>query len=175
MKKPQALREYLLKSLPNLSSDEDRLLIFANQGTCRSTLSGNFSFEMTYTLDIIITDYAGDVDEVSLVLFTWLAENQSELLANIEKGKQAINFEAELIDNKKYDINFQIQLTERVVVKKLADGRLEMSYPGEPELKTFDPPQTISIRNSQDEELATVTTKEQSGFIFDMPPTGKNP
>ncbi len=99
-----------------------------------------FSFEMSYTLDLVITDYAGDVDVIGVVLFTWIAENQPELMANHEKGKQAISFEAELIDNSKYDINFQIPLTERVVVKKLQDGKLELSHPEEPSTQNLNLP-----------------------------------
>ena len=107
MKKPNQLREYLLNAIPDLSPDQDRLLIFTNNGSLRSTMVSGFSFEMSYTLDLVITDYAGDVDVIGVVLFTWIAENQPELMANHEKGKQAISFEAELIDNSKYDINFQ--------------------------------------------------------------------
>lgn len=175
MKKPNQLRTYLLNSIPKLSSDEDRLLIFANNGTLRSTMASGFSFEMSYTLDLIITDYAGDVDEVGLVLFTWIAENQPELMANHEKGKQAITFEAELLDNKKYDLNFQIPLTERVVVKKLQNGQLDISYPGEPKYTEFDSPRTISVVDPSDSELTTMTTTEKTGWSLDMPPTGRNP
>lgn len=175
MKKPQHLREYLLKAIPDLSPDQDRLLIFANQGSLRSTMAGGFSFEQSYKLDVIITDYAGDIDVIGVVLFTWIAENQPELMANHEKGKQAITFEAELIDNSKYDINFQIPLTERVVVKKNDDGKLELSYPGEPQYSTFDHPKIISVMDPTGNELTTLTTVEKEGWSLDMPPTGRNP
>ncbi|MGQ0519008.1 phage tail protein, partial [Bacillus sp. D-CC] len=77
----------------------DRLLIFANDGKLMSTAANGYSFEMAYTLDMIITDYAGDVDVFGVVLFTWIMDNQSELMANLDKVKEAITFEAELIDN----------------------------------------------------------------------------
>ncbi len=38
MKKPNQLREYLLKAIPDLSPDQDRLLIFTNNGSLRSTM-----------------------------------------------------------------------------------------------------------------------------------------
>lgn len=175
MKKPDHLRTYLLNTIPDLSQDQDRLLIFTNNGTLRSTMASGYSFEMAYTLDLTITDYAGDVDVIGVVLFTWIAEHQSELMANHEKGKQAITFEAELIDNSKYDINFQIPLTERVVVKKNDDGKLELSYPGEPQYSKFDPPKIISVMDPTGIELTTLTTVEKQGWSLDMPPTGKNP
>lgn len=175
MKKPNLLREYLLEAIPDLSPDQDRLLIFANNGTLRSTMVSGYSFEMAYTLDLIITDYAGDVDTIGLVLFTWIAKNQPELMANHEKGKQAISFEAELLDNSKYDLNFKVPLTERVVVKKLENGKLEISYPGEPQYTEFGQKQTISIRDPLDNELTTITPADKKGWSLDMPPTGKNP
>lgn len=175
MKKPNQLREYLLKSLPELSPDQDRLLIFTTNGTLCSTMAAGFSFEMSYTLDLIITDYAGDVDTIGVVLFTWLAEHQSELMANLNKAKQAIQFEAEMIDNSKYDISFKIPLTERVIVKKNAKGQLELSYPPEPQYTEFAPPVVISVLDPSDNELTSMTTTEKQGWSLDMPPTGRNP
>ncbi|MDC4839534.1 phage tail protein [Acinetobacter baumannii] len=175
MKKPHHLREYLLKAIPDLSPDQDRLLIFANQGSLRSTMAGGFSFEQSYTLDVIITDYAGDIDVIGVVLFTWIAEHQSELMANHEKGKQAITFEAELIDNSKYDINFQIPLTERVIVKKNAEGKLELSYPAEPQYTQFEQPTNVTLTDSSGHELASWTTPEKEGWSMAFAPPGKNP
>lgn len=175
MKKPNHLREYLLNAIPDLSPDQDRLLIFANQGSLRSTMAGGFSFEQSYTLDVIITDYAGDIDVIGVVLFTWIAEHQSELMANHEKGKQAITFEAELIDNSKYDINFQIPLTERVIVKKNAEGKLEISYPAETQYTQFEKPTNVTLTDSSGQELASWTTAEKEGFSMAFMPPGRNP
>ena len=175
MKKPNQLREYLLNAIPDLSSDQDRLLIFTNNGSLRSTMVSGFSFEMSYTLDLVITDYAGDVDVIGVVLFTWIAEHQSELMANHEKGKQSITFEAELIDNSKYDINFQIPLTERVIVKKNAEGKLEVSYPAEPQYTPFEKPTNVTLTDSSGQELASWTTTEKEGYSMAFLPPGKNP
>lgn len=175
MKKPNQLREYLLKAIPDLSPDQDRLLIFTNNGHLRSTMVGGYSFEMAYTLDLTITDYAGDVDVIGVVLFTWIAEFQSELMANHEKGKQAITFEAELIDNSKYDISFQIPLTERVIVKKNADGKLELSYPAEPQYTQFEQPTNVTLTDSSGHELASWTTVKKEGWSMAFMPPGKNP
>ena len=50
------------------ASRSDRLLIFANDGKLMSTAANGYSFEMAYTLDMIITDYSGDVDVFGVVL-----------------------------------------------------------------------------------------------------------
>ena len=175
MKKPHLLREYLLNAIPDLSPDQDRLLIFTNNGTLCSTMATGYSFEMSYILDLTITDYAGDIDVIGVVLFTWLAQNQSELMANFKKGKEAITFEAELIDNSKYDINFKIPLTERVVVKKNSDDKLELSYPGEPQYTALEPATDFTVLDPTGNVLASWTTTEKEGWSLDMPPTGRNP
>lgn len=175
MKKPHHLREYLLKAIPDLSPDQDRLLIFTNNGSLCSTLATSYSFEMKYTLDLIITDYAGDIDVIGVVLFTWIAEHQSELMANLGKGKEAITFEAELIDNSKYDINLKIPLTERVIVKKNDEGKLVLSYPKEPEYTEFGPSTEFNVLDTSGNVLASWSTVAKEGWSLDMPSTGKNP
>lgn len=175
MKKPHALREYLLNALPDLQLNQDRLLIFANDGKLMSTLANGYSFEMAYTLDLIITDYAGDVDLFGVVLFTWIMDNQSELMSNLDKVKDSITFEAELIDNSKYDLNFKIPLTERVIVKKNAQGQFEMYYPIEPQYTEFEPPTNFELVDKDGIVLAAWTTADVQGRSLDMPFPGKNP
>lgn len=175
MIKPNDLRDYLLNAISDLSSDQDRLLIFAENGTLRSTMASGYSYEMEYTLDITITDYAGDVSLIGFVLFTWIAKNQSELMANHDKSKQSITFEAELVDNSKYDLNIKLPLTERVIAKRNDQGKYDLSYPGEPPYTEFEPPTEFTVYDTQGNKLASWETVEKEGWSLDMPPTGKNP
>lgn len=174
MKKPHALRQYLLNSIPDLAINQDRLLIFANDGKLMSTLANGYSFEMSYNLDLIITDYAGDVDLFGVVLFTWIMDNQSELMANLDKVKESITFEAELVDNSKYDLNFKIPLTERVIVKKNDNGQFQLSYPSEPQYTEFESPTDFEIIDKDGSVLAAWTTADVQGRSLDMPPPGKS-
>lgn len=174
MKKPQALREYILNALPDLPQDQDRLLIFANEGKLRSTFAPGFSFEMSYVLDLIITDYSGDPEIFGIVIFSWLMDNQPELLANI-KNTEGIHFEAELIDNGKYDLNFKIPLSERVIVKKNPEGKFELSYPAEPTYTEFEKPVDFELIDKDGGVLAKWKTVASEGRSLDMPLPGKNP
>ena len=72
MKKPQALREYLLKSLPDLPIDQDRLRIIADQGSMQCLLTSGYSFEMSYKLEILLTECVIEPEVIALVIFTWL-------------------------------------------------------------------------------------------------------
>ncbi|PKF70873.1 phage tail protein [Pseudomonas fluvialis] len=137
MNKPNSLRAHLLEAVPELHKNPDRLLVFIDNGTIRSTAAPGLSFEYSYTLNVILTDYAGHPDAVAIPLLAWLLVNQHELLTNLEKGKTAIAFEADVLDNSKVDLSIKLPLTERVIVKKQAGGTLDVSHPDEPQLDPF--------------------------------------
>ena len=134
MNKPNSLRDHLLAAVPELHKNPDRLLVFIDNGSIRSTAAHGLSFEYSYTLNVILTDYAGHPDAVAIPLLAWLLVNQPELLTNLEKGRTAIAFEADVLDNSKVDLSLKLPLTERVIVKKQEDGSLQVSHPAEPQL-----------------------------------------
>lgn len=133
MNKPESLRAHLLASVPELKNNPDRLLIFINNGRIRCTAAVSLSFEYAYDLQVILTDYAGHPDAVMLPLLGWLRVNQSELLANLAKAEEGIQFEADVIDANKVDLSLTLPLTERVVVRKQTDGTYDVSHPAEPQ------------------------------------------
>lgn len=174
MKRPQALRDYLLKALPELPTDQDRLRIVADQGSMQCLMTAGFSFEMSYKLEILLTECTTEPEVIALVIFTWLQHHQSELMVNHSKSKEAITFESEIIDNEKSDIYFSIDLKERVIVEKNADGKLELSYPDEPQYTEFGEPTNVQVVKDGD-ILFEFMTIEKNGWSLDMPFPGKNP
>ncbi|WP_130932214.1 phage tail protein [Pseudomonas sp. Sample_24] len=132
MNKPESLRKHLLDSIPELRHNPDRLLVFIDNGTMRSTAAPGLSFEYAYTLNLILTDFAGHPDAVAIPLFAWVLVNQRELMENLERGKDAIAFEADVLDNSKVDLSIKLPLTERVIVKRQDDGKLVVNHPAEP-------------------------------------------
>jgi hypothetical protein len=151
MNKPESLRSHLLASVAELKHNPDRLLIFIDQGRIRSTAAPGLSFEYSYTLNLILTDYAGHPDAIAIPLLAWLLVNQSELLANLEKGKDAIQFEADVIDQNSVDLSFTLPLTERVIVKQQEDGSLEITHPDEPQLEETFSLDSLSIGTANGE------------------------
>lgn len=133
MNKPNSLREHLLAADTTLAQNPERLLVFIDEGNIRATAAPGLSFEWLYTLNIIITDYAGHPDNIAIPLLAWLRRNQPDLLTNIEKGKDAIGFEADILGNDKVDLSITLPLTERVIVKRLPDESLEVTHPPEPD------------------------------------------
>ncbi|WP_417777079.1 phage tail protein [Stutzerimonas xanthomarina] len=132
MNKPESLRAHLVAAVPELKRNPDRLLTFVDNGSMRSTAAPGLSFEYSYTLNIILTDFAGHPDAIAIPLFAWVLVNQRELMENQEKGGDAIKFEADILDNSKVDLSITLPLTERVIVKRQADGTLQVSHPAEP-------------------------------------------
>lgn len=139
MNKPNSLRAHLLAAVPELHKNPDRLLVFIDNGTIRSTAAHGLSFEYSYTLNVILTDFAGHPDAVAIPLFAWVLVNQRELMENQERGRDAIKFEADILDNSKVDLSITLPLTERVIVKRMDDGTLQVDHPPEPQLDEFFP------------------------------------
>lgn len=139
MNKPESLRAHLLAAIPELKRNPDRLLVFIDNGSMRSTAAPGLSFEYSYTLNLILTDFAGHPDAVAIPLFAWVLVNQRELMENQEKGLDAIKFEADILDNSKVDLSITLPLTERVIVKQHADGTLHVDHPKEPQLDPYYP------------------------------------
>jgi len=133
MNKPDSLKAHLLATVAELKHNPDRLLIFIDNGKIRCTAAASLSFEYSFDLQVILTDFAGHPDSVMLPLLGWLSVNQSELLENLNKSAEGIQFEADILDNSKVDLSLTLPLTERVVVGKDADGNATIHHPGEPQ------------------------------------------
>lgn len=133
MNKPDSLRNLLLEALPDLKISPERLLMFVDEGKVRCTAAASLSFEYSYNLQIILTDYAGHPDDVMVPLLGWLKVNQSELLENLDKSKEGVKFEADLLDRTKVDLSITLPLTERVIVRIGDQGNTMVEHAGEPQ------------------------------------------
>lgn len=133
MNKPESLRTHLLVTVAELKHNPERLLIFIDNGKVRCTAAASLSFEYSFDLQVILTDFAGHPDSVMLPLLGWLSVHQSELLENLNKSAAGIQFEADILDNSKVDLSVTLPLTERVVVGKDAEGNTTIRHPGEPQ------------------------------------------
>lgn len=145
MNKPKTLREHLLTHVPELRNDPDRLLTFIENGKVRCTAAAGLSFEYEYQLQLIITDYAGHPDTVMIPLLDWLRVNQHDTLANYDKNKDAIQFDAEIMANDLVDLSITLPLSERVIVKQQEDGTLDVKHPQEPQLTEHLPQQQYDM------------------------------
>ncbi|MGN8124544.1 phage tail protein [Pseudomonas sp. 22082] len=133
MNKPENLRAHLLTTVRELKHNPDRLLIFIDNGKIRCTAAHTLSFEYSFDLQVILTDFTGHPDSVMLPLLGWLSVHQSELLENLSKASGGIQFEADILDNSKVDMNLTLPLNERVIVGTDDQGNITVCHPGEPQ------------------------------------------
>lgn len=132
MIKPNALLAHLLAAVPDLRRDPDRLQVFIDRGTLVSTGVPNISFEYSYTLNVLITDYAGHPDAVMVPLLEWATRYQSDLFHNRDQQRQGIRFEADLLDQSRVDLSIEVPLTERVGVRPRDGGGYDVEHFPEP-------------------------------------------
>jgi len=137
MLKPNQLRKALANSVPQLQRSPDSLNMFIDSGRMVSTLASSLSFEYQYQLNLVITDYDGDLDLLVVPVLAWLRENQPDIMATEEKRRTGFTFQADIISDTAMDISMNIQLTERVIVKN-EGGALHVNHVGEPPLPEND-------------------------------------
>lgn len=133
MNKPESLRGHLLATVDELKHNPDRLLIFIDNGKIRCTAATSLSFEYDFELQVILTDFAGHPDSIMLPVLGWLSVNQVNLLENLNKSAEGIQFEADILDNSKVNFSLTLSLTERVIVGKDLNGNITVCHPGEPQ------------------------------------------
>jgi hypothetical protein len=126
MNKPASLRAAIEAALPELAANPDRLLMFIEDGRVAAGL-GSLSFEYHFTVTVVITDWAGHPDAMMLPILQWLRTNQPDLLQNPDRQKEAITFQAELLNHTTMDLQIKLKLSERVRIT--ADGATHLPEP----------------------------------------------
>lgn len=137
MKKPEALRAAMTENNRYLRDNPDQLHVFVDAGRLIATRAagavgskgGSFMYE--YTLTIIVTDYPDDSATLMLPVIAWAADWQPELLANDDRQRDGIKFEAEIRTQTTADVQIEIKLTESIDVRYV-NGKPTFTYRAEP-------------------------------------------
>ena len=132
MIKPESLRAAITAASPDLSKNPERLLVFADEGAIVNTGTASLSFEYRYTINLILTDFSGDADQVFVALLAWVKVNQPELVDNFNKQAKGITFEVDHLNHKTCDLSIKLDLTEKVRVATDEDGKHTITHQGEP-------------------------------------------
>lgn len=137
MLKPADLRNELARSVPALAADPDKLHVFIDSGRIEASGTRALAFVYRYTLNLIVTDWADDIDMLTVPILAWLKKHQPEIFGNPDTWRDGFSFEAEILDNDKIDISIKLKLSERVTSRDLGDGRLEVTHHLEPDFLTY--------------------------------------
>jgi len=129
VKKPDELRRVLLAHVPALKANPDRLSLFIDQGRIQSR-PGALAFVYGYRLNLVVQDYAGEVDDLIVPVLAWIGEAQPDLLQRAPG--EPFTFAAELIDENSADVSIYIDLTEDVIVHINPEGGFSTEHLAEP-------------------------------------------
>ncbi len=88
-------------------------------------------------------------DTIVVPLLVWLATNQPDLIADTERRYKTLTFEAEPVDHDALDIVFNLELSERVIVRAVPGG-FECEHVDEPLLPDLDGPTAWTLYLAED-------------------------
>lgn len=117
MRKLAHLRTHILANVPDLKRNPDKLLTFIEDGNIEFWQGVNLSHNYTLPVRLIVTDYAGEIDQIIIPILSWLQVREPGL-----DPQNTISFEAELLNNNSYDISVTVNITEQVIVKATEAG-----------------------------------------------------
>lgn len=116
MKKPTSLRAALTAALPDLAANPEKLHIFVDEGRVIATGGKTLSFEYQYTVTLIVVDFSGSADAITVPVLAWLRVNQPELFFSPDHRHDGFKFEADILNHSTVDLQIKLPLTERVTV-----------------------------------------------------------
>lgn len=133
MKKPAALRAWLVQGLPELGSEAERLQLFVDRGRLVATRApGPVGFEYRYTLNVVCQDFAGDEDALFVLLLVWLRTHQPDILDGRDAEGPPLQFVADNLGQDKVDLSIDLPLTEAVTTRPRDDGAFDIVHLDEP-------------------------------------------
>lgn len=121
MIKAQNLRARIEARLPQL--EPDKLNMFVTKGRILSNGKGSAAYEQHYTTEIVLTDFAGEPDELFGAVVDFMREQMPEVMCNPDLARDAITFEAEALNHQAYDLLITVQLSEQVTREMDEHGR----------------------------------------------------
>lgn len=128
MRKIDTLRDAIFDALPELKRDPDRVRLWIERGTAKSTLTTGQGLVLTFQLNVLVTEMASDLTVLALAVFRWMRTNQPDLMV---PGHEGIAFDADILDKDTADVLLQLQLDQAVSATAREDGGFDLQYQGE--------------------------------------------
>lgn len=128
MKKPARLRAEIEQHLPELAQNPEKLAMFVTTGRV-AAYKGTLSHETHFTLSLMITDFAGDLDILNTVIINWLQENQPDILGPGDTDPKGYTLEADILSEGSADVLIELKLTERTTALADEQGNIRIGHP----------------------------------------------
>ncbi|HDS6530728.1 TPA: phage tail protein [Citrobacter braakii] len=148
MQKHKSLRKALINAVPQLKTNPDMLHLFADNGRIDSRLAASLSFEKIYLLNVVVTDFVGDLDLIFVPVQAWLREHQPDIMTTDDGREKGFTWQIDINTDDSLDISIMLRLTERTIVKEV-DGALHVSFAPEPPLPDVVTPPTALYANGE--------------------------
>lgn len=132
MYKPMSLQKAITDAVPDLGRHPEMMRMFIDNGKLASTLSTSLSFENQYTLNIVVTEFTGDIEQLFVPIQAWLRIHQADIMTNDEGRKNGFTYFVDFNSNNSADISISLLLTERTIVKEM-DNELHVEQAPEPQ------------------------------------------
>lgn len=133
MHKQASLKKVLTEAVPGVATNPSMMRIFADEGSIDATIAASLSFVKRYTLNVIVTDYTGNIDYILVPVLKWVRTHQSDIMTTTEGQKRGFTWFADINNDSSIDISISLRLTERTIVREADDGALHVSYAPEPQ------------------------------------------
>lgn len=111
MKKLSALRQHIIKSLPDLNTDPDKFLSFIEDGNIIMNRGPNLTHKWDFVGQFILVEFTQDIDVLVVAILQWLRRYEPD-----QRPEDAVQFEAEITSETTLDLILRIRLSERVIV-----------------------------------------------------------
>ncbi|MBB3953389.1 phage tail protein [Novosphingobium sediminicola] len=128
MLKIDLLRDALMQAMPELKAAPKNLIMWVDRGKALSRDTADLSFAFEFQLNVLLVEFASDIATFALAILIWLRTNQPDLFA---LGADAFDFEVDILDNGKVDLQIRLQLRQNVTVAITPQGA-KASYLPEP-------------------------------------------
>ena len=130
MRKIDTLREAIFAALPELNRDTDRVRVWIERGTAKSTLTEGQGLALAFQLNVLVIEMASDIAVLALAVFRWMRTNQPDLMV---PGHEGLSFDADILDNTTADVLLQLQLDQAISATEREDGGFDLQYRSEPD------------------------------------------
>lgn len=136
MLKPNTLQRALIDAVPALRDNPEMLHLWVDKGSNRATLAASLSFEKSFSLNVAVRGFAGDIDTLFVPVMAWLRDNQPDMLTPEAAAQARFSWTLATNADQTQDLTMVLQLTERTQVKEV-DGVLQAETLPEPPPPAF--------------------------------------
>lgn len=115
MKKAELMRDALTRNNTWCKANPELFIVWVEKGYIQIEATGEASFMYHYTIQVLVVDFPGQIDDLMLPLLAWAWQQQPDLLLNPDNNRK-VEFDADIVNDDVADILFKVPVWERVMV-----------------------------------------------------------